>query len=257
MTHFMQNWTDRVPKFIKKFAVAVIYLAAWQGLSGIVGKALLLPGPFETVMRLFALLRQSETWIAAGATLLRVLAGYALGVIGGTALAALTARSRILDAVLRPLRGIVKATPVTSFILLALFWLSSGLVPVCISFLMVLPIVWMNLHEALAGVDPQLLEMAAAFHLPWRTRFSRITVPSVKPQFLAACTTSLGFAWKSGVAAEIIALPKRSVGSALYLSKLTLETADLFAWTLLVILLSMLLEGLLVFLLGRIRNDRA
>ena len=177
--------------------------------------------------------------------------------IGGTALAALTARSRILDAVLRPLRGIVKATPVTSFILLALLWLSSGLVPVCISFLMVLPIVWMNLHEALAGVDPQLLEMVAAFHLPWRTRFSRITVPSVKPQFLAACTTSLGFAWKSGVAAEIIALPKRSVGSALYLSKLTLETADLFAWTLLVILLSMLLEGLLVFLLGRIRNDRA
>ena len=190
-------------------------------------------------------------------TLLRVLAGYALGVTGGAALAALTARSRILDAVLRPLQGIVKATPVTSFILLALLWLSSGLVPVCISFLMVLPIVWMNLHEALAGVDPQLLEMAAAFHLPWRTRFSRITVPSVKPQFLAACTTSLGFAWKSGVAAEIIALPKRSVGSALYLSKLTLETADLFAWTLLVILLSMLLEGLLVFLLGRIRNDRA
>ncbi len=253
----MQSWTDRIPRAAKKAAVSALYLAIWQGLSGIVGKSLLLPGPFETVMRLFALLRQRETWTAAGMTLLRVLAGYALGVTGGAALAALTARSWLFDAALRPLRSVVKATPVTSFILLALLWLSSGLVPVCIAFLMVLPIVWANVHEAIVAIDPQLLEMAAAFHLPWRTRFSRITVPSVKPQFLAACTTSLGFAWKSGVAAEIIALPKRSVGSALYLSKLTLETADLFAWTLLVILLSMLLEGLLAFLLGRIRNDRA
>lgn len=253
----MQSWTDRIPRAAKKAAVSALYLAIWQGLSGIVGKSLLLPGPIETLAHLLVLLRQRETWTAAGMTLLRVLAGYALGVTGGAALAALTARSWLFDAALRPLRGVVKATPVTSFILLALLWLSSGLVPVCIAFLMVLPIVWANVHEALAGVDPQLLEMAAAFHLPWRTRFSRITVPSVKPQFLAACTTSLGFAWKSGVAAEIIALPKRSVGSALYLSKLTLETADLFAWTLLVILLSMLLEGLLVFLLGRIRNDRA
>lgn len=253
----MQSWTDRIPRAAKKAAVSALYLAIWQGLSGIVGKSLLLPGPIETLAHLLVLLRQRETWTAAGMTLLRVLAGYALGVTGGAALAALTARSWLFDAALRPLRGVVKATPVTSFILLALLWLSSGLVPVCISFLMVLPIVWANVHEAIVAIDPQLLEMASAFHLPWRTRFSRITVPSVKPQFLAACTTSLGFAWKSGVAAEIIALPKRSVGSALYLSKLTLETADLFAWTLLVILLSMLLEGLLVFLLGRIRNDRA
>ena len=168
----MQSWTDRIPRAAKKAAVSALYLASWQGLSGIVGKSLLLPGPIETLAHLLVLLRQRETWTAAGMTLLRVLAGYALGVTGGAALAALTARSRILDAVLRPLRGVVKATPVTSFILLALLWLSSGLVPVCIAFLMVLPIVWANVHEALAGVDPQLLEMAAAFHLPWRTLFT-------------------------------------------------------------------------------------
>ena len=74
------------------------------------------------------------------------------------------------------------------------------------------------------------------------------------PWFLAAATTGLGFAWKSGVAAEILSLPKRSVGYMLYESKLTLETADLFAWTLLVVLLSMLIEWLLSRAMRRIRG---
>ena len=240
---------------LKKLAIAAFYLALWQGLASLVGRSLLLPGPFETIERLVALFSEGAAWAAAGMTLLRILSGYLLGIAAGVLLAWLTARSRLMDALLRPLRAVVKATPVTSFILLALLWLSSGLVPVCIAFLMTLPIVWANVHEGLVNVDAQLLEMARVFRLTRWKRIREIEIPSVLPQFLAACTTALGFAWKSGVAAEVIAVPRHAVGSALYLSKLTLETADLFAWTLLFILLSMMLEALLVRLLGRIRHD--
>ena len=242
-------------RILKYAAITAFYLLIWQGLALLVGKSLLLPGPMETVRRLFALFGTRAAWAAAGLTLLRTICGYLLGLVFGVLLAVLTAHVSLLDSLLRPLRSIIKATPVTSFILLAILWLNSDLVPVCISFLMVLPIVWANVHEGLLAVDRNLLEMAQLFRLPRRIRISAIYVPSVRPQFLAACTTALGFAWKSGVAAEVLAHPQRSVGNALYLSKLTLETTDLFAWTLLVILLSMLLEMLLVRLIGRIRHD--
>ena len=241
--------------WLKKALIALIYLAVWEAVSLLVGQELLLPSPFATIRRLVELLGVGESWAYAGLSLLRIMSGYALGVAGGVLLAVLTAKSRFAESLLAPLRGVVKATPVTSFILLALLWFHSDLVPLLISFLMVLPMVWADTADAILHTDLRLVEMGKTFGLSKARIILKIYVPSVLPQFLAACTTSLGFAWKSGVAAEIIALPKQSIGYQLYISKLRIETVDLFAWTLLVILLSMLLEWLLVSGIRRIRRD--
>ncbi|MEN6339791.1 MAG: ABC transporter permease subunit [Clostridiaceae bacterium] len=241
--------------WLKKALIALVYLAVWEAVSLLVGQELLLPSPFATIRRLVELLGVGESWAYAGLSLLRIMSGYALGVAGGVLLAVLTAKSRFAESLLSPLRGVVKATPVTSFILLALLWFHSDLVPLLISFLMVLPMVWADTADAILHTDLRLVEMGKTFGLSKARIILKIYVPSVLPQFLAACTTSLGFAWKSGVAAEIIALPKQSIGYQLYISKLRIETVDLFAWTLLVILLSMLLEWLLVSGIRRIRRD--
>lgn len=244
-----RNW-------VKKALIALIYLAVWEAASLLVGKELLLPSPFATLARLSELLFQTDTWMFAGLTLLRIMTGYVLGVLAGVALAVLTAHSRFAEELLSPLRSVVKATPVTSFILLTLLWLRSGIVPLFISFLMVLPMVWTTTAEAILQTDSRLVEMGKTFGLNRWKILRQIYIPSVLPQFLAACTTALGFSWKSGVAAEIIALPKQSIGYRLYESKLRIETVDLFAWTLLVIVLSMLLERLLVWSMRRIKRGQ-
>ena len=242
-------------KILQTALIALIYLAIWEAVSLLVGKELLLPSPLSTLSRLAVLLTQGETWLYAGLTLLRIMTGYAVGVLLGVLLAVLTARSAFAEALLSPLRAIVKASPVTSFILLALLWLSSDMVPLVISVLMVVPMVWTATAEAILQTDPRLVEMGRLFGLTRWQIVKKVYVPSVLPQFLAACTTSLGFAWKSGVAAEIIALPKQSIGYMLYQSKLRIETPDLFAWTILIVALSMLLEWLLVRGMRRIRHD--
>lgn len=245
----------KIKRIVKPIAIALVYLALWEGASLLVGKSLLLPGPAETLARFFALLGQAESWTLAGLTILRVLIGYALGVLAGVLLGVLTAKAPFADALLSPLRSVVKATPVMSFILLAILWLSSSAVPAFIAFLVVLPVVWTNVSTAIRSVDPKLLEMTRAFGFsPWK-RLCRLYAPAVLPELLAGMTVSLGFAWKSGVAAEVIAQPKRSIGYRLYQSKILIETTDLFAWTLLVILLSMLIEQLLILGMRRLRHD--
>jgi len=123
-------------------------------------------------------------------------------------------------------------------------WTDRDQVPVIIAALMVLPVVWGNVVRGIRECDPKLLELARAY------RFSRfktarlILLPSVRPYFLSALTTSMGLAWKSGVAAEALVWPKLAIGTQIYNTKFYLETADLFAWTLVVILLSLLLEKL-------------
>ena len=232
-------------KLLKGLAVAFFWILIWALLALLVDRELLLPGPLAVLRRLFALLGTPDFPRTVGVTLLRILCGAAAGVVLGAVLAVLTSRFRLLDALLSPLLTLVKATPVASFIILLLIWVGRDILPAVIAALMVLPVMWANLSAGIASADPLLLEMGKVFRFPVGRRLRRIWVPTLLPHFLAACRSALGLGWKAGVAAEVLTVPARSIGRRLYESKLNLETADLFAWTLTVILCSLIIEKLL------------
>lgn len=239
---------------LKKTAAILFWIAAWQIVSLCVGQELLVPSPAQVLVRLSQLLQETGFWHIAAGSLLRIMAGYLAAVAAAVLLAALTSSFSFLYALVSPLLGIIKATPVASFIILALVWLRGSQIPPFAAFLMVLPIVWANVSEGICHTDAQLLEMARMFRFGrWKTVW-RIYVPSILPYFMAGCTTGLGLAWKAGVAAEVLAMPRDSIGLQLYNAKVYLEIPDLFAWTLVIIVLSMLLEKLLVSIMHRLSS---
>lgn len=221
----------------------------------LIGKEILVVSPAQVFKRLFELVKDEYFWNSIGMTFLRISAGYLSGVVLGTLFAVLTSAVAFLKALFYPLISLVKATPVASFIILALVWIKKDGVPVFITFLIVFPIIWANVSEAIANTDRKLLEMAKVFSLGKISVVKNIYVHSVLPYFAAACTTAIGLAWKAGVAAEVISMPRTSVGYNLYRSKINIETADLFAWTLVVIVLSVILERLIAYLLGKIKKE--
>lgn len=232
----------------RKLLIAILWLGIWAAAAQIVGKTLLLPSPLETLRALWQLGVTSAFWLAVGSSVLRILAGFALGLAVGALLAALTSRYRWWRDFFAPFLSVVKATPVASFIILALVWIRTNGVPVFATFLIVLPIVSSNLSEGILSTDKDLLEMARAFAMPWHMRLRRIYWPTVRPYLRAAITTGMGMAWKGGVAAEVIATPRVSLGGYLYNAKIYLDTPGLFAATAMVILLSILLEKAIVLL---------
>ena len=147
-----------------------------------------------------------------------------------------------------------RAVPVVSFILFVLLWTRRGLVPVVVSALMVLPVVWGNVSRGIRETDPRLLEQAGALRFSRLKTVRLVYLPSVRPYFLSAVVTSLGLAWKSGVAAEVLCRPAWAVGTQIVQARDYLETPSLFAWTLVVLLLSLALEKLLSALLNRINR---
>lgn len=236
---------------LKGIGVALFWLIIWWLLALIVNKELLLPTPLVIGERFCELIVSAQFWHITAMSLLRIVAGFIIGLLAGILLAVLMNKSRLLYAVFSPIIKIVRAAPVASFILLALVWLASGKLPVFISALMVLPIVWANTFEGIKATDKQLLQMADCFQVGHWRKLRSIYLPSLQPYLLAAATTGMGLAWKSGITAEVIAYPKIAIGSELQAAKVYLETADVFVWTLVVILLSILLEKLLQRLLKR------
>ena len=246
----------RLRKILIPLAVALFWLGLWELLSLLLGQELLLPSPLQVLRKLYQLAGTAAFWSQTAHSILRVLTGLVSAAVLGLLLAFASHRSKPVRALLSPIMTLVKSTPVASFIVLALVWLGRDVVPVIITGLMVLPVVWANVTEGLAGIDPQLLELAQVYGLPRARLRRRIVLPSVLPSFRAALSSALGLGWKAGIAAEVLTVPRKSIGRMIFESKQYLETTELFAWTVTVILLSLLLERLLLRLVSRIGRRR-
>lgn len=235
----------------------VFWIILWQIIHLFIAQNILVPSPFSVFKRLLELCAESSFWGSVLISLSRVVSGLVLGTVLGILLAVLTAKSTVLKSLFAPVLHIIKATPVASFIILAILWLSVENVPSFTAMLIVLPAIWANTEKGILSVDKKLLEMGKAFRLSKKQIFFRITVPSVKPFFNAALNSAVGMAWKAGIAAEVICPHGKSIGAALHDSKINFETADTFAWTVAVIILSVLLEKAILRLTSERRKSNA
>ena len=242
---------EPIKKLQKIIIPPAIWLGVWQLAALWVGRDLLLPSPLSVVRSLAALAAPGNFWLAAIASLGRIFGGLALGCFLGGLLAALTYRFRWGEYILAPAIRVIRATPVVCFILLLYLWVNRTRIPGVVSALMVLPVIWGNLDAGLRSTDGQLLELARAYRFSrWKT-VRLVYLPSLRPHLRSAAATAMGLAWKSGVAAEVLCLPRLGIGAQIGRAKQTFETADLFAWTAVVILLSLLMERALTRLIRR------
>ena len=232
-------------RIIRVLAVA-FWIAVWQGVSLAVGSEILVASPARTFGALLSLLREGAFYRAVLGSLMRICAGFALALALGIALGALSFVVGWVRALLHPVVSVVKATPVASFVILALIWISSKNLSIFISFLMVFPIMYENMLAGLESADPKLLEMGRVFQLSRLSRIRAIYLPAAYPFLLSAARLSLGMCWKSGIAAEVIGQPRQSIGAEQNQAKLFFNTPDLFAWTVTIIVVSVVFERLVL-----------
>ena len=230
-------------KFWQRAAALAAWIVVWQLAAVSLGHGgLFLATPIQTLQALAQLAPTAGFWQRIVFSALRILAGFLLAVVGGLVLGALGARWRWVRIFIEPAMQLIRAMPVASFVILALLWVRSANLSVVVSFTHVLPVVYAGVQGGIADTDSQLLEMAHVYRLPLITRLRYIWLPGIFPSFCESC-----------IAAEVIGLPDHSVGDALYRAKITLSTPDVFAWTLVIVLLSALLSTVAARLLRAVK----
>ena len=251
MTTSTTEPTNKLKNILIRTGAALFWLCVWQLGAMAINQKIILVSPVQVFIRLTELVPTAAFWKAICFSFLRITLGFLAACVVGVLLAALSARFSLIRTLTAPLMSTIKATPVASFIILVLLWVPSRNLSVVISFLMVTPIVFSNILVGISSVDAQLLEMAQVFKVRPVRRLRYLYLPQLLPFFRSACAAGLGLCWKAGVAAEVIGLPRGSIGERLYTAKIYLDTPDLFAWTVVIILVSIAFERLFMFLLDR------
>ena len=236
-------------KTIKYVLICAIWIALWTILALFVNNTVFLPSWQDVLMRLFELFFNGNFWVTVFASLMRVLLGYLLGIILGI-LFALTGKNDFVSGLFSPIKNIIRATPVASFIMLAWVWLTRNNIPSFVGMLMVVPVMWGNLSEGIKNFNGDYLKFARCYNLSKSKKIKHIYLPQLMPYFTSALFTCSGLVWKAGIAAEVLCQPQTSIGTQLFNAKSTLETTDLFAWTTVIIVISLLLEKIVKVLLS-------
>lgn len=239
-------------KGTQRLAAIAFWLLVWHIGAKTLGQEILLVSPARAFSTLLGLMGTGEFYQSVFFSLTRILLGFLIALIAGVLLGTAAKFQPFVRALAEPLMQAAKATPVASFIILALIWIRSANLSIFTSFLMGLPVFYTNIVRGLDNADVRLLEMAQVFRIPMRARLRAIYAPAAYPFLLSAISASFGMCWKAGVAAEVIGIPEGSIGEALYRAKIFLDTPDLFAWTIAVMLLSVALEKLIFALIRRL-----
>ena len=249
----------KAKKTILNLIAVVFWISVWQILAMIVKLEVILPSPISTAKALINLASDITFWKSCIMSISRILTGLFCGAIFAVVIAYISYVSELAYVIFSPILTVIKATPIASFIILALIWIGREFVPSFITFLIVIPIVWSSVYHSINNIDSKLKEVTEIFGFTSREKIRHLYFPSVFSSFISSFTTSIGIAWKAGVAAEVLCTPKYSIGTSIFESKKYIETPSLFAWTATVIILSLIIEKLLYKILliisERSKND--
>lgn len=238
-TSMWKVWTERI-------AAIIVAILLWQLLAMKLDQKLLLAAPVDVAKTLGVLVKSQEFYSAVAYSMGRILFGLLIGAAVGTACALLAGRWHFMEVFFWPYFSAMKATPVASVVILCLVWLSSRRLSVFIVFLVVTPVIYTNILAGIKNLDLKMKDMARVFGINGLRRLLYVYLPELKTYIIAAFTLATGMAFKAGIAAEVIGTPGGSVGKMLYNAKVYLETPELFAWTLVIIVLSVVVEQVIL-----------
>lgn len=233
-----------------KLLIALFWVAVWQIASLLIDNAILFVGPVDVLKTFSSLVFRWEFWRTIATSLWKISLGTLLAFAAGLGLGIAAYCFSFVKQLLEPIMVLLKSIPVASFVIIALIWFGSTNLSIFISFTVVLPTIYVNTAAGLAAADPQLLELTKVFRIPALKKIRMIYLPALFPYLISGCKTALGMSWKSGIAAEVIGIPAHSIGERLYMAKIYLNTAELFAWTATIIIVSALFERLILWVMA-------
>lgn len=232
-------------RLFKKLFFIIFWIVIWAFIAHIIDQKIILATPLDSFKALINLSKTGSFYLSIVNSFFHITLGFLIACLLAMLLSFLSYTLSFFSDFLSPAMNFIRSVPIAAFVIIALFWMPSKNLSILISAIIVLPVIYASILQSAKQTDLHLLQMATIYQFsPWR-KFWYIYRPQILPHFLSSVHTAYGMAWKAGIAAEVISVPKNTIGEGLYLSKVYLASDELLAYTMVIILVSSLFEFLL------------
>ncbi len=220
-------------------------LLIWQIIAIRVNNNILIPSPFETLFSVFHLLIKPTTWQSVAITLVRVIRGLCLSLLLSLLLLFIYELDHRTSEFFTPVVTLISSIPNISYMILAIIWLGSeGSVSV-VTMMVLFPVTFQGLFSTVLDEEGSLKDVQFLYKESFIFRVKYHLLPMLSFTILRTMKTALQLGFKVGIMAEIVASVRTGIGRSMHFANLNLNTAEVLAWTLIIILLSMCITALI------------
>ncbi|XOV56330.1 ABC transporter permease (plasmid) [Pantoea sp. App145] len=238
----MQKLQQTLSLFLQRMALLLAFFALWLFASHNM-PAFVLPGPERTLNALMALWRNATLFQDIEATFKRVLSGFVLATLVGTTVGLALGASRGLALFFEPLLAVFNTVSSAIWAIFAIIWFGiSDATTVFVVFMTAMPLILTNVWQGAQTVDKQHIQLAQSFRMSRLQTLRKIYLPTILPYFFSGARLAFGFGWRVSLVAETLGA-SNGIGYRLRQAGDLVQTDQVFAWTLLLVVLMLLLEG--------------
>lgn len=227
---------------VQRLILLAIFVLLWL-LAARNMPAFVLPGPEKTFNALLMLWRNDTLLRDIGVTFSRVVSGFLLATVVGTLAGLALGASRRLAQFFEPLLAVFNTVSSAIWAIFAIIWFGiSNATTVFVVFMTSMPLILTNVWQGAQTVERQYVELARSFRMSRVQTLLKIYLPTILPYFFSGARLAFGFGWRVSLVAETLGASD-GIGYRLRQAGDLVQTDQVFAWTLLLVSLMLLLEG--------------
>lgn len=220
----------------------IVIITIWILLSKLINNQVIFPSIKNTILSLWAIINGPSFIYILGYSLLRSLVGFIISLLFAIILGIASSFFKLANCVMEPIISFLSTVPIIAIIILALIWFSNEFTPVFIGFIMVFPILYESVLKGILNIDRNIIQMAKIYKVDRITIIKDIYIPSIFINLRLILSSAIGINLKMVIAGEVLSQPRFAIGTNLYLEKMYLNTAGVFAWIIIIIFVSKTFE---------------
>lgn len=234
------------------FLGTIVFLALWEFIAIKINKDIYLPKIEDVLISMIEIIKSPEFIKNSISTLYRTIVSFTIALILSVILGVLSFMYPFLKNLLAPLNSIGKTIPTMILVLLALIWFDKDKAPFVVGFAIVFPILYEGIYNSLKDIDKKILDMCKIYKVSQREKIKKIYIPVIKFRIMGILISTFSLAFKVVIAGEVHGQPKYGIGAAVQIEKVNFNTVKIFAWIVIIALISILFEYINKKLLKRV-----
>lgn len=228
-----------------KFEILIggfILLLAWQAIAVKVNNDIYLPKLQEVLTSLFQIVKEKDFLLIVFSSFYRTIISFGVALIFAIIMGVLSSLYPLINNLLKPLNSIGKTIPTLVLVVLALIWVDKDNAPFIVGIAIVFPILYDGILNTLTKNDKKLEEMMKIYEVPTLEKVKKVYVPNIIFYILKILVPTISLAFKVVIAGEVHGQPKYGIGASVQLAKMNFDTPTIFAWIVIIAIISLLFE---------------
>lgn len=244
----MNHYITKNKKYM--FISTIVLILLWWIVAIVVDNQVKIPTPDETWKAFVRIVMGKNFGIMLLHSIRRMFIGFMISFLAGIVIGMFSGFSNTIYYLLKPIILTMRSVPTMAVILLSLIWLNREISPILVGGLVIFPIIYSAVVDGIRNIDHKLMEMVQIYAIGKKQRIFRLYVPSIRSALASVGVAAFSLNVKISIAAEVLSQPKYGIGTGFQMERVALNTAGVFAWSFIAILIA----GLFEWLIGKFFN---